>query len=311
MKKWLTFFCLSAYLSTQSLQADLSDFFKPALGKTEVSRMQNVDYIYVINLDQRPQKFQHVVQELAPYQIQPYRFSAVNGWELSLETLEQLGVRYEAGMSSGMGTYYPLEENGQPRHEIVHQIGQSYFCHCMTRGAIGIVLSHLSILQDAYDSQYETIWVMEDDIQVIQNPHQISALIEELDRTVGKEGWDILFTDRDTKNQKGEYVPCAAYAWRPNFTPPSPEIFRKRWQVSSTFQRVGSRYGAYSMIIRRSGMKKMLDFLKAHQIFLPYDMEYYFPEGMRLYSVLNDVVSTLPTALSDNGGPGYLLDNRQ
>ncbi|MFI5334690.1 MAG: hypothetical protein ACHQT8_05960 [Chlamydiales bacterium] len=32
------------------------------------------------------------------------------------------------------------------------------------------MLSHLSILQDAFDSGYETIWVMEDDIEVVRNP---------------------------------------------------------------------------------------------------------------------------------------------
>ena len=297
---------LLSLLFAVSSHAGVSDYFKPVSKKTIISTLKNIDFIYVINLDQREEKFAHVVRELAPFGIIPHRFSAVNGWELSLEAIDNLGVRLSREMDSGqMGTYYAIP-GGEATHERVARMGQTYYCHCMTRGAIGIVLSHLSILQDAYDSGYEIIWVMEDDIQVIQNPHILSDLVELLDQSVGKEGWDILFTDRDTKNQNGEYVPCAAYAWRPNFTPPDPFIFQKRSQINGYFQRIGSRYGAYSMIIRRSGMEKMLNFIKKHKIFLPYDMEYYFPENMRLFSVLNDVVSTLPNALSDNGGPGYL-----
>ena len=60
------------------------------------------------------------------------------------------------------------------------------------------------------------------------------------------------------------------------------------------------------MIVRRTGMKKILDFIKTHHIFLPYDMDFYMPENIRIYTVINDVVSTQPGALSDNGGPNYL-----
>lgn len=305
LKKWiqgvlLLPFCLA------SLSADISKFFKKAPDKTPSSCMRNIDFIYLINLDKRPEKYIHCVRELEPYGIVPYRFSAVNGWELSLETINQLGVKLTPKMSmTHWGTYYPLDGGGAHYHEVVHEIGRTYFCHCMSRGAIGIVLSHLSILQDAYDSGYETIWVMEDDIQVIRDPHEISDYIDELDAIVGKK-WDVFFTDRDTKNQQGEYVSCSAYAWRPNFMPPDPKIFRKKRAISKSFRKIGARYGAYSMIIRRSGMKKILDFIKQYKIFLPYDMELGFPPNMRLYTVVDDVVSTLPNAASDNGGANYL-----
>jgi GR25 family glycosyltransferase involved in LPS biosynthesis len=175
----------------------------------------------------------------------------------------------------------------------------------MSRGAIGIVLSHLSILQDAYDSMYKTIWVMEDDIQVIQHPSHISFLIDRLDATVGKDGWDILFTDRDTKNQMGEYVRGTGFAWRPNFEPPNPKIFKKTKQIDDDFRQIYARFGAYSMIIRRSGMKKILDYFKQNNVFLPYDMDFYLVPNIRLFTVLKDIISTEPRALSDNGGAFY------
>src|SRR3989344_3294288 len=297
-----------AVFSTWSLHAGLQTHFRPVEGKTTdcFNQVQNIDFIYLINLDQRPEKWAHCLNELAPYHIQPYRFSAVNGWELSLEVLNQLGVKYSPQFCKNLwGTAYLPEDNFQPHHEIMQVVGRTYFCHCMSLGAIGIVLSHLSILQDAYDSGYETIWVMEDDIDVLRNPHTLSDFIEKLDQEVGKDGWDILFTDQDTKNTLGYYVPCTGFAWRPNYYPSDPNQFAQRYAISADFRRVGARFGAYSMIVRRSGMKKILDFLKTYKIFLTYDIEYPYPPDIRLFTVLTDIVSTWPGAPSDNGSPAY------
>ena len=149
---------------------------------------------------------------------------------------------------------------------------------------------------------------MEDDVEMIQNPHLVSKRIQQLDDLCGKNGWDILFTDRDTKNQKGEYVKSKGAAKRPNFKPSDSKKFAKRKKVSRHFRKIGNRFGSYSMIVRRSGMKKILDFYRKYKIFLPYDMEYGSPEGMRLYTVNDDIVSTYINAASDNGGPNYLQD---
>lgn len=298
------FLLLSA--SIQVLHASLEDRLKKVGDKSGFHQMRNVDFIYMINLDQRPEKYQLCLEKLHPYGIDPCRFSAVNGWELTLEDVNDLGVKYEPWMNSGQwGTYFLIDGDGKPIHEIVQEIGRNYFCHCMGFGAIGIVLSHLSILQDALDSEYDTIWVMEDDIEVIRDPHLISAFIDKLDSLAGKEGWDILFTDPDTKNALGNYVPCLSFAWRPNFVPANPGRFSEREEIGGELRRIGARYGAYSMIVRRSGMKKILDFFKRHAIFLPYDMEFTLPNDIRFYTVTRDVVSTQPMAISDNGAPNY------
>lgn len=52
-------------------------------------------------------------------------------------------------------------------------------------------------------------------------------------------------------------------------------------------------------------MKTLLDFFKTYQIFLPFDMEFTLPEAIRLYTVLEDVVSTIPDGITDNGYPHY------
>lgn len=299
---------LALIIASVNLYGGVESYLKAIIDKTYSSPMRNIDFIYLINLDERPEKYKHSVEELLPYGITPYRFSAVNGWEIPLEDLNEIGVKYEPWMKQGlMGTCYLPEDNGEPLHEVMQVPGRNYFCHCMSRGAIGIVLSHLSILKDAYDSGYETIWVMEDDVEVIRDPHSLPDIIDRLDALVGRDGWDFLFTDFDTKNNRGEYIPCLGAALRPNYSPSNPNKFYERYSISLEFRKVGARYGAYSVIVRRSGMKKMMDFLK-NGIFLPYDMEYTLPDDIRMYTVKEDVVSTQPNALSDNGAPNYKLN---
>lgn len=298
-------FLLSAFCLVHS---NLEIHFKPISDKADLhfNQMENINFIYLINLDQRPEKLEHCLNELAPYNIHPYRFSAVNGWELSLDVINDVGIKYDSLMAEDLwGTSFLPEKNFEPQHEVMQTFGRCYYYHGMTLGAIGIVLSHLSVLQDAYDCGYETIWILEDDIEVIQNPHLLSDRISELDSLVGKINWDIIFTDQDTKNQQGNYVSCSNYAKRPNYMPENSEKFAERTDINSEFIKIGARYGAYSMIIRRSGIEKILDFLKRYHIFLPYDMEYYLPDTLKIYALTNDIVSTQPQAITDNSAPNY------
>jgi GR25 family glycosyltransferase involved in LPS biosynthesis len=299
------FYLFLALLVCSNLCAGIGIYFKKANNKKDRNHaMPQIDFIYMINLDERPEKYASSMEKLIPYGIFPFRFSGVNGWKLPLRIINDVGFKYDSSLVEGLeGTTYDLGE--KPHHEIMHVKGRNYFSHCMNRGAIGIVLSHLSVLQDALDSGYETIWVMEDDIEIIQNPHLISDLIKKLDMLLGKNGWDILFTDRDTKDRQGNYVLCTSYASKPNFVPANPAKFQEIKDIGPDFRKIGARYGAYSMIVRRSGMKKMLRFIKQYKVFLPYDMEYTLPNNIRLYTVRNDVVSTQITALSDNGAPRY------
>lgn len=289
------------------LEGSLEDHLKKG-DRCRSHSMRNIDFIYMINLDQRPEKWRRSMDQLTPFGIYPYRFSAVNGWELSLEEINDVGLVYSVEMGPGiLGTRYPLDGNFEPVHGTIEEFGETYFCHCMARGTIGIALSHISVLQDAYDAGHETIWVMEDDIDVIRDPTVLSDLIERLDALVGKSNWDVLFTDRDIRDAKGNYVPTFWAGKRPDFLYYTyANNYAERNEISPEFRTIGARSGAHSMIVRRSGIEKLLQFFKSHQIFFPYDMEYVLPTGIKLYTVLDDVVSNTPNAPSDNGGPNYL-----
>jgi len=299
----LTYFFL---IVQHLLYANVEHHLKKISNYHPIHRYKNIDYVYMINLDQRPEKFLRSLNQLEPFGVYPYRFSAVNGWELPLNVINDVGLKYTPLMlGKYIGTCYPYDLQGKPRHELISQVGRAYFCHCMSRGAIGIVLSHLSVLQDAWEKGYQRIWVMEDDIEVIDNPKKLAKLIRELDRQVGKNEWDILFTDQDTKNVKGEYVLCLTARRRPDFFPKRPNDYSLRKKVGKNFIQLGCRYGAYSMIINRSGIQKLLHHYKKHAIFFPYDMEYFLPPTIKLFTVRKDIVGSLANAISDNGVPNY------
>ena len=101
--------------------AELKDHLKKAEGKTDTHTMRNIDFIYMINLDQRPEKYAMSLQYLSQYDIHPYRFSAINGWELSLEGILDVGLKFTPGMTPLLGTTF-LMESGKLlfSHEFMH-----------------------------------------------------------------------------------------------------------------------------------------------------------------------------------------------
>jgi GR25 family glycosyltransferase involved in LPS biosynthesis len=286
------------------VEGALVDHIPKVEGCKSCLSIDKVDFVYMINLDERPEKYQSCIDQLCPFGIEPYRFSAVNGWKLSVDDINDLGVKYESWMRQEPGRWFPLD-GSRWIDEQMHVFGRNYFRCSMPRGAIGCFLSHLSIIKDALESGYETIWVMEDDIEIHQDPHIISDLIGELDELVGSDGWDILFTDRDSKNKKGDYVECLGVATRPDYTPEDPNRAILKQVVSEKFRLVGGRYGTYSMIIRRQGLQKMWDYFTKYQMFWPIDIELIFLNDFKMYTVLEDVVGSVPGASSDNCRPRY------
>ena len=283
-------------------EANVFKHLRKVEDKTSGHSIRNIDFIYLINLDNRPEKLKMCFDQLNPYGIHPFRFSAIYGWDLSLDAINDIGVKYAHGMNSKiMGTTYLPGRDFEPHHEKITVPGRTYYCHCLSRGCIGIILSHLSVIKDAHKSGYKTVWIMEDDIQVIRDPRRIPDLIDELDEAVGEKGWDILFTDRDIRTSDGKHLPAKGYARRPNLTIKNTERLKVRRKVSKNIRMLGSRFGATSMIIRRSGMKKILRFYRKYDAFHPYDMDFHLPKGMRMFTVVKDVISNKSDAISDNG----------
>ena len=289
------------------LNAALEDHFKPAIDKSANHSMKNIDFIYVINLDQRPEKWKTTFDQLQPFGIFPYRFSAVNGWELSIKDINDVGLKYKPGMTPLMSSFYREETPEKRNREIMTEFGRTYL-H-LSRGALGCYLSHLSVLQDAYDANYETIWVLEDDIEVLDDPRKLSDYVDMLDDLVGKDGWDVLFTDQDCRSHAGQYIIAYGACEHPDMDcsvqARTKDDYTLKKNISPYFRQISARFGAYSMIIRRSGIIKLLEFSKKHLIYQPYDLENYLMPGIRRFSLRYDLVTNILNAITDNKKPNY------
>jgi len=278
---------------------------KPLKNKTTVSTIKNVDYHYLINLDHRTDKHRESLKEFAPYGIVPYRFSAVSGWKLPIRTIWDVSLVFKKGMRpGGMGTVYridPIDGEEHISHEIIEEEGIPYLCHCSPRGMIGCILSHLTVMKDALESDYKVVWICEDDIEVTRDPHSLSKHIEDLDKAVGRQNWDLLYTFQDYRDNSGNYLIARGCNYRPNIDTRDQEKYNIDEPLTEDIHRVGSRFGTQSMIWTKQGIKKVLDFYEKHKIFMPYDLDLALIPGIKTYAVQKDVVTNKLNVGSDLG----------
>ena len=260
------------------------------LSSMEGQQIDGIDHIYLINLDKRKDRLATSLQQLAFYGINPHRFSAVNGRELSVETLKEVALSYEHGMKANRWAL-TVGDNGLEYAFLGEEtLGKPVFSNWMTLGHIGCVLSHISILQEAYDAGYKTIWVFEDDLLVKRDPRLITGWIQKLDALTG-ENWDILYTDQD--HPENNYISSGVYwwMWRPDQKLYDTHNFVHRTEISKDFTKIGSRTRTHSIIIRRSGMEKILNHFKEHRLYLPIDHEIAYASDFNLYEMSEALVT--------------------
>ena len=263
--------------------------------KINIHSMKNIDFIYMINLDHRPDKFKKASEKLKKYNIIPYRVSAINGSFFSAEYINSLGVQTSSDMFTlGLrGNIFFANSNKKLvcKTVTINCDKNTYFSSIMTPGAFGCLLTHLSVLRDAFNKNYETIWVIEDDIDIIRNPHGLSDLIDEINSTIGENMWDILYTDRDTRDKYGKYCPPKMIEKRPDVKITNEKMYLLRQKINNHIIEIKARYGTYSMIIKRSGIIKILDFFEKHKIFSPYDNEIHIIPHLKIFVPTKDIVA--------------------
>jgi GR25 family glycosyltransferase involved in LPS biosynthesis len=275
----------------------IEDHYQSIFLKGASKGPEGIDFVYMINLDQRPERWQAATQQLAPYGIFPHRFSGIYGWTIPPDVLNDMSLKFDLGMWPGREwvMHFDPEGNGTPMFVWLNSsfFGKGVFSGWTVKGTIGCSLSHLSVLKDAYDSGYKTVWVLEDDIEVVQDPHLLSARIAELDALLGEDGWDVLYTDRDAlvvdKSQDLEsQIPMM---WRPDMPFLDVRFLAEHSDVSENVIKIGSRMRAHSIVYRRCGIQKILDFYRENGNFLPYDQELALVPEIRTYVVKNCIVT--------------------
>lgn len=255
-----------------------------------------IDHIYLINLDHRKDRLEKSLKQLAPYGLIPHRFAAIYGKNLSVAELSRVALKLEPFMEKhkwSRGVSKGLKKDFL-RKEVC---GKPFFSEWMTIGAVGCALSHLSVLKEAYDLGYETIWVLEDDFVVKEDPHKLNSLIEKLDALTDS-SWDVLYTDQDEGTEE-DISPNLWFMWRPDHVLFDMTAPIKRSKISEDFIKIGSRSRTHSMLIRRSGMKKILDHFNQHHLYLPYDHEIALVRDIQLYMLTYPVVTWSPDSDTD------------
>ncbi len=216
----------------------------------------------MINLEKRLEKWEKTKKQIESIGYHPNRFSAVDGWQLDIKTLDKI--------------------RGSEK--------------LMTKGQVGCLLSHLSVLFDAYQKNYKVIWVLEDDV-VATEKVDIDNLIAEL--SIIDPEWDILYTDADSKNVFFIVNRPLFLIAREGKSIEDPSHFKKRRKINETFSEIYSRYGAYSMIISDRGVKKILDYFLFEKFFRPYDDELFLVPGIRQYITNKEYITVNPHSPSD------------
>lgn len=243
-------------ISTTSAQIDIENSLKDIDIQHLDSGMDQVDCVYIINLEIRPEKWVETKNSLDRYGIQANRVPAINGWLLSQEKQQLL-----------LGSY-PMRLRG---------------------GQIGCILSHLSTLKDAYKRDYNIIWVCEDDIEIYENPHQISSLITLLSKIDSE--WDILYTDSDSKNSEGTTVLSLGSDFRPDSPHEKLSYYIKRKLIHKDILKIHQRFGAYSMLISKKGIEKILTYFMNRDLWTAYDIDIHYIPHIRQYCLTRDLVS--------------------
>ncbi len=251
------FLFLALIFLSHPLESAWQENLRPCEENKSCTSIAGVDFIYMINLKTRTDKLALSLRRLKNYGIIPYRFDAIDGWSLPSS----------------------LVSNLQP----------TPLSRVMNQGRIGCLLSHISVLQDAYISGYNTIWVMEDDVDVKNNPSALSDLISSLDQN-GID-WDILYTDVETKDSYGIRRPPTSVIARPGAPRCDLSFYKRRYPINEVCTEVGMRFGCYSMIIRRSGIEKILHYFAENNLFLPIDNELPHVSNLKQITLTRDIVS--------------------
>lgn len=220
------------------------------------SGLEMIDCIYLINLDIRPQKWDRMKPLLDERGLHANRVSGIYGWKIPIEVQNELAGPH-------------------PRRVLP--------------GHLGCFLTHLSIIKDAVERDFETIWVCEDDLEFTEDVGQLPGLLKDLYEI--DPDWDVFYTDIDTKDSRGTHFPRLAADFRPDHPQKPLDYYTQKVQVTKDIMKIGHRAGMYSYLISRKGLRKILNYFTHVYIWTNIDMDIHYIPEIREYATTRDVVT--------------------
>jgi hypothetical protein len=234
---------LTAYMYQHTIERYLQRIEGPLLP----SRMDCVDCIYVINLEERKEKWNRTKVNFEKQGLSINRFDAINGKKLPLWKRAAVLGPYKIRMGWG---------------------------------GVGCLLSHVSVYKDAYEREFDVVWICEDDIEFKENADVIPSLLEEL--VYLDPEWDYLYTD-NVDIGIGYQDPRTGQSW---YDP-------KHEAVGSNFMKVCGRWRNHSILFSKRGIKKVLDYFTHVYIWSPLDVDIHYIPNLRAYSTSRNIVSLI------------------
>jgi glycosyl transferase family 25 len=187
--------------------------------------MENDIPFFVINLAHDLERKQHTLKLSHELGLSFNFIDAVNGKNLSQIQIDQV---YDESLS-------------------VSEFGRG-----LTLGELGCALSHLNIYKRMIDKNIEIAVILEDDIEISDNIHQILDA-----KTNYPEVWDILLLGYHSEN-KNETISTSSFRGKHKITP-----------SHSTVRLVEIAFGTHGYIISLGGAKKLIKIL--NKIIKPID----------------------------------------
>jgi GR25 family glycosyltransferase involved in LPS biosynthesis len=252
-----------------------------------------IDNIFVINLEKRPLKWQRMKSLCEALDLKINRFNAVNGWKLSRQAIHDL-CQYDNGEDG---------YNFRSKHRD------------LSNGHVGSLLSHLSIVYDAYQKGLELIWIMEDDVEFFQDIKILPNFISQL--TKRDPEWDIFYTDSDWAGTPPSKISIdILHSWLINIPPSRLRPGQLRKNISfylertpmEPFIKLNYRWGVHSYLVSRKGMKKIVDYFNQYRFYIPIDNDLHFIPDIRQYALSKDITGIAYSKISDTYTSPRLFD---
>ncbi len=270
----------------------IADHFRSFTAKQQPVQIPGIDFIYLINLDRRPDRLTRSLAQFQQYGLIFHRFPAIYGWDFSQETFNDIGLQFKKPMdfSFDRQVFFGLKTTEDvPEKLDESSYGRTCVHQTTSGGSLGGSLSHLSVLQHAYDSGFKTVWILEDDFTIQTDPRCLTSMLSNL-----PSGWDLLYTDDDhclgaTGTQRVRI--------RPDL-PPASHTF-EHTPVPGGFFKIGGRYQLHSVVFNRSGIEKVLNHIKKGGLFRTFDVEINFVPNIQMYNSSKSIVHGRDRMYSD------------
>lgn len=183
--------------------------------------------------------------------------------------------------------FYNAVDGSDPKNENLSRILHKQK-KITTRGAVGLVLTYIDLLEDAFNKSYARILILEDDVNFNKDYHQ---LIRSHQPTIDDNRYDIIWLGAN----------------QPSFSPKQLSDINQTSTYIPEPHNNNYTYGTFSIIINNSGIKKMMKIINKKNIlnFKPIDV---MINEMIKVNILKGVVITpfltMPDVSdSDNMGP--------